>query len=118
MGMATRRVAEDGFGYAVGIMRDEIERLWDKRGGVVGRGKTQLASREEARLWFLADRLAAHTKHVLPLSVQAEVLHRQDIPIIPPDLLAQLRAMAPTPDAIAALEAGEEDDASPDEGQE
>ena len=105
----TRVLAEQGYTEAMRAMLDEVHRLLDKREELLADGRKQLPSREEARLWYLVERLLAHTKHVLPLSVQADVLHRAELPVIPADVLAQLKGIAPSPEAIAALDAGEED---------
>jgi hypothetical protein len=49
---------------------------------------------------------------VLPLSVQADIVTRAELPIIPPEILAALKAVAPTREELAALEAGVEAAAS------
>jgi len=105
---SVREAAEGGFALAIKAMADEVARLLDKRAlslahGGEGFGKSK--AHLERRLWTIAFELAKHTKHVLPISVQADVIHRAEIPAIPAELLAALRVVAPGRQALAALDA-------------
>jgi hypothetical protein len=98
-------LAEQGFSTAVQVMLDEIHRLLEKRQEALARGKTQLPDREEAKFWRLVERVAVLARFALELSVKSDILHRVEVPIIPPEVVAQLRALVPGREALAALDA-------------
>jgi len=107
---SVRSVAESGYLQAIKAM-SEVVTWWASKREKELEQKGYSLQRTDRTLVAYASELAKHTRHVLPISVQADVLHRAELPVIPPDLLAQLRAMAPTPDAVAALEDGNTTDA-------
>jgi len=94
-----RLIATEGYREAVRALLDELHRLrafWE-------RGKSPETTAR--KLVYVAEVLAKHTKHVLPISVQADILHSLTIPTLPDAVAAELRALAPTREALAALPA-------------
>jgi len=107
---SVRSVAESGYLQAIKAM-SEVVTWWASKREEELEQKGYSLQRTDRTLVAYASELAKHTRHVLPISVQADVLHRAELPVIPADLLDQLRQMAPTPDAVAALEDGNTTDA-------
>jgi len=94
-----RSIATEGYREAVRALLDELHRLrafWE-------RGKSPETTAR--KFVYVAEVLAKHTKHVLPLSIQADILHSLTIPTLPDAVVAELRSLAPTREALAALPA-------------
>lgn len=107
----TRALAEEGFREAVSVLMEQLAYWVGKREEALTKGK-EPSRVVENRVLVVASELAKATKHVLPLSVQADIVTRAELPIIPPEILAALKAVAPTREELAALEAGVEAAAS------
>jgi len=98
----TRALAEEGFSQAVSALMEELAYWVGKREEAIAKGR-EPSRVVENRVLAVASELAKHTKHVLPLTVQGELLHRVGIPVIPEDIVERLRALAPRRQELAAL---------------
>jgi len=94
-----RPIAEQGYRAAIEALTGELQRLVE-----LWKAGTRLESTAR-KLVLVASELAKHTKHVLPLTVQADILHSLAIPALPPEVAAELRALAPSREELAALPA-------------